>query len=107
MAKRVRFASSQVFASRAPFEPKVYLDLTKSKLTVFVLLTTIAGYTIAPGFNTLPVLFLTTAGTGLQIACANTMNQVAERITTPKCPERGIESWLDTLYLYITPFYLV
>ena len=79
LTQKLQFPSNQVYVSRPAFEPKIYLDLTKSKLTMFVLLTTMAGYTIAPGLNTLSVLFMTTAGTGLQIACANSMNQVVER----------------------------
>ena len=61
-----------------PFSPTFYKDLTKAKLSAFVVLTTMAGYAVAPGLLSLPTLLWTTAGTGLCVASANAINQWIE-----------------------------
>ncbi|KAJ3330916.1 Protoheme IX farnesyltransferase, mitochondrial, partial [Kappamyces sp. JEL0680] len=63
---------------QAKFSPAFYGDLTKAKLTAFVLLTTMAGYAIAPGAVGIATLLSTTLGTGLCIASANSINQWTE-----------------------------
>ena len=55
-----------------------YADLTKSKLTCFVLLTTMAGYALAPGIASVSNLLWATVGTGLCVASANSINQWTE-----------------------------
>jgi hypothetical protein len=55
-----------------------YTELSKSKLTCFVLLTTMAGYALAPGAASISNLLWTTVGTGLCVASANSINQWTE-----------------------------
>ena len=61
-----------------PFSASFYKDLTKAKLSAFVVLTTMAGYAIAPGLLNLSTLLWTTFGTGLCVASANAVNQWIE-----------------------------
>ncbi|KAJ1952894.1 Protoheme IX farnesyltransferase, mitochondrial, partial [Linderina pennispora] len=58
--------------------PKVYSDLSKDKLTAFVVLTAMAGYAIAPGAAQIGTLFWTTFGTTMCSASANGFNQWIE-----------------------------
>ncbi|KAI8318615.1 protoheme IX farnesyltransferase [Martensiomyces pterosporus] len=58
--------------------PKVYGDLSKDKLTAFVVLTAMAGYAIAPGATQVGTLLWTTMGTTLCSASANSFNQWIE-----------------------------
>ncbi|KAJ2257347.1 Protoheme IX farnesyltransferase, mitochondrial [Coemansia sp. RSA 454] len=58
--------------------PKTYSDLSKDKLTAFVVLTSMAGYAIAPGATQLFTLFWTAAGTTLCACSANSFNQWIE-----------------------------
>ncbi|KAJ1774122.1 Protoheme IX farnesyltransferase, mitochondrial [Coemansia sp. RSA 1843] len=58
--------------------PKVYSDLSKDKLTGFVVLTAMAGYAVAPGATHIGTLLWMTAGTTLCAASANTLNQWIE-----------------------------
>lgn len=60
------------------FRLSFYTDLSKSKLTCFVLLTTMAGYALAPGEVSILTLGLTTLGTAGCVAAANTYNQWIE-----------------------------
>jgi protoheme IX farnesyltransferase len=71
-----RFSSQ--WQNQSLFSPVFYADLTKAKLTSFVLLTTMAGYAIAPGVSSLSTLLLTTLGTGMCVASANSINQWTE-----------------------------
>ncbi|KAJ3261806.1 Protoheme IX farnesyltransferase, mitochondrial [Boothiomyces macroporosus] len=48
------------------------------KLSAFVLLTTMAGYALAPGVSTASTLLYTCLGTGLCISSANAINQWTE-----------------------------
>ncbi|KAJ1936938.1 Protoheme IX farnesyltransferase, mitochondrial, partial [Kickxella alabastrina] len=57
---------------------KVYSDLSKDKLTGFVVLTAMAGYAIAPGAAQVVTLLWTTLGTTLCAASANSFNQWIE-----------------------------
>ncbi|KAJ2553662.1 Protoheme IX farnesyltransferase, mitochondrial [Coemansia sp. RSA 1933] len=57
---------------------KVYSDLSKDKLTGFVVLTAMAGYAVAPGATHLGTLLWMTGGTTLCAASANTLNQWIE-----------------------------
>ncbi|KAJ2847439.1 Protoheme IX farnesyltransferase, mitochondrial [Coemansia brasiliensis] len=58
--------------------PKVYSDLSKDKLTAFVVLTSMAGYAIAPGATQISTLLYTATGTALCAASANSFNQWIE-----------------------------
>ncbi|KAJ2826365.1 Protoheme IX farnesyltransferase, mitochondrial, partial [Coemansia erecta] len=58
--------------------PKVYGDLSKDKLTAFVVLTSMAGYAIAPGATQIGTLLWTAAGTTLCACSANAFNQWIE-----------------------------
>jgi hypothetical protein len=60
------------------FSFSFYKDLTKAKLSAFVVLTTMAGYAVAPNVLNLSTLFWTTVGTGLCVASANAINQWIE-----------------------------
>lgn len=60
------------------FKISYYKDLSKAKLASFVLLSTMAGYALAPGALSIETLVLVTAGTGLCITSANTLNQWIE-----------------------------
>ncbi|KAI8816855.1 UbiA prenyltransferase family-domain-containing protein [Fimicolochytrium jonesii] len=62
-----------------PFTPSIYLALSKSKLSAFVVLTAMAGYALSPGSLTVSTLLITTVGTALCSASANTINQWAEQ----------------------------
>lgn len=68
----------QTWKTIPQFTSSIYLELTKSRLTAFVLLTTMCGYTMAPGVSTVPILLLTTLGTALCVASANSLNQWTE-----------------------------
>ncbi|KAJ2395410.1 Protoheme IX farnesyltransferase, mitochondrial [Coemansia sp. RSA 2603] len=57
---------------------KVYGDLSKDKLTAFVVLTAMAGYAVAPGAAQVGTLLWTAAGTTLCSASANSFNQWIE-----------------------------
>jgi len=56
----------------------VYKDLSKSKLSALVVLTTMCGYALAPGATNVIELLSTTIGTGLCTASANAINQWIE-----------------------------
>lgn len=58
--------------------PKLYKELSKSKLAFLVALTTMSGYAIAPGAATVSTLLYTTVGTTLCISSANAINQWIE-----------------------------
>ncbi|KAJ1728429.1 Protoheme IX farnesyltransferase, mitochondrial [Coemansia sp. Benny D160-2] len=57
---------------------RVYSDLSKDKLTGFVVLTAMAGYAVAPGATQVATLLWTGVGTTLCAASANTLNQWIE-----------------------------
>lgn len=57
---------------------KVYMQLSKSRLTTLVVLTTMSGVALCPLPTTVPALLATAAGTALCSASANTFNQIAE-----------------------------
>lgn len=57
---------------------KVYTQLAKSRLTVLVVLTAMAGVAVSPLPTTVPVLLSTAVGTVLCSASANTLNQIQE-----------------------------
>ncbi|KAJ3101340.1 Protoheme IX farnesyltransferase, mitochondrial [Phlyctochytrium planicorne] len=65
---------------KTPSKPalSIYQDLSKSKLSALVVLTTMAGYAMAPGATNLLDLMWTTLGTGLCVSSANTINQWME-----------------------------
>ncbi|KAL2913444.1 Protoheme IX farnesyltransferase, mitochondrial [Polyrhizophydium stewartii] len=56
------------------FQLSFYKDLTKAKLSAFVVLTTMAGYAMAPGATSVASLVWTTVGTALCVASANSIN---------------------------------
>eukprot|EP00127_Corallochytrium_limacisporum_P004088 Clim_evm33s157 gene=Clim_evmTU33s157 len=58
--------------------PQIYSNLSKIKLSTLVVLTTMAGYAVAPGPLSLSMLMHTTAGTALCVASANSLNQFIE-----------------------------
>ncbi|KAJ3212946.1 Protoheme IX farnesyltransferase, mitochondrial [Entophlyctis luteolus] len=55
-----------------------FVSLTKARLAALVVLTTMAGYAVAPMATSLSTLMATTAGTGLCVASANSFNQWME-----------------------------
>ncbi|XP_050426061.1 protoheme IX farnesyltransferase, mitochondrial-like [Adelges cooleyi] len=55
-----------------------YLKLSKSRLTSLVVMTTLAGYTMAPAPFDLATMVLCCTGTGLVSAAANSINQYHE-----------------------------
>ncbi|KAI0636180.1 protoheme IX farnesyltransferase [Trametes polyzona] len=57
---------------------KIYWQLSKSSLTVLVVLTAMSGVALSPLPTTVPVLLSTALGTALCSASANTFNQVQE-----------------------------
>ncbi|KAJ2741081.1 Protoheme IX farnesyltransferase, mitochondrial [Coemansia sp. BCRC 34301] len=57
---------------------RAYTDLSKGKLTAFVVLTAMAGYAVAPGAAQMAPLLWTTAGTALCAGSANAFNQWIE-----------------------------
>ncbi|KIJ51336.1 hypothetical protein M422DRAFT_26753 [Sphaerobolus stellatus SS14] len=57
---------------------KIYSQLSKSRLTFLVVLTSMAGVAMSPLPTTVPVLLGTAFGTTLCSAAANTFNQLAE-----------------------------
>lgn len=58
--------------------PNIYMRLSKIRLTGLVVITTAAGYVIAPGLLDLPTFFSVCVGTGLTSAAANAINQFLE-----------------------------
>lgn len=58
--------------------PNVYLQLSKSRLTMLVVLTAMGGYGMAPAPLDVSVLMWTALGTGLCSAAANSFNQWTE-----------------------------
>lgn len=58
--------------------PGLYLELSKARLAGLVVLSTMAGYALAPGATSVPALLATTIGTSLCVASANTFNQWIE-----------------------------
>ena len=62
-----------------PFDLSLYKSLIKSKLSAFVVLTTISGYIISPGIFDIYTFLYSTIGTGLCIASANSLNQWIEQ----------------------------
>ncbi|KAJ3031761.1 UNVERIFIED_CONTAM: Protoheme IX farnesyltransferase, mitochondrial [Siphonaria sp. JEL0065] len=61
-----------------PVSAGTYASLAKARLAALVVLTTMAGYAVAPMATTLPTLLATTAGTALCVASANSLNQWVE-----------------------------
>ena len=57
---------------------KVYSELSKTRLTVLVVLTAMSGVALSPLPATIPVLLSTAIGTALCSASANTLNQIQE-----------------------------
>ncbi|KAF8602828.1 protoheme IX farnesyltransferase [Ceratobasidium sp. AG-I] len=57
---------------------KIYMQLSKSRLTALVVLTAMSGVALCPLSATVPALLATAAGTALCSASANTFNQLAE-----------------------------
>ncbi|XP_014661807.1 PREDICTED: protoheme IX farnesyltransferase, mitochondrial-like [Priapulus caudatus] len=58
--------------------PGVYLRLSKHRLTMLVVMTTAAGYGMAPGAFDLVTFLLACGGTGFTSCAANTINQFLE-----------------------------
>lgn len=58
--------------------PAIYLKLAKIRLTGLVVITSIAGYAVAPGTFDLVTLLLVSLGTGLTSSSANAFNQFLE-----------------------------
>lgn len=58
--------------------PKIYAQLSKSRLTFLVVLTSMAGVAISPLPTTVSTLLATAVGTALCSASANTLNQLQE-----------------------------
>lgn len=57
---------------------KVYSQLSKSRLTCLIVLSTMAGFALSPLPTTVPMLLSTAIGTALCSASANTFNQIVE-----------------------------
>jgi protoheme IX farnesyltransferase len=57
---------------------KVYLELSKSRLTVLNVLTAMSGVALSPLPTTVPILLSTAVGTALCSASANSLNQIQE-----------------------------
>jgi protoheme IX farnesyltransferase len=57
---------------------KVYAQLSKSRLTFLMVLTTMTGVALSPLPTTVPILLSTAIGTALCSASANTLNQLQE-----------------------------
>ncbi|OCH94900.1 protoheme IX farnesyltransferase [Obba rivulosa] len=57
---------------------KVYTQLSKSRLSILVVLTAMSGVALSPLPTTVPVLLATAIGTALCSASANTLNQMQE-----------------------------
>ncbi|KJA28264.1 hypothetical protein HYPSUDRAFT_129899 [Hypholoma sublateritium FD-334 SS-4] len=57
---------------------KIYNQLSKSNLTILVVLTSMSGVALSPLPTTLPILLSTALGTVLCSASANTLNQLQE-----------------------------
>lgn len=55
-----------------------YLELSKPRLSVLILLTTMSAYALAPYPTSLPTLLFVSTGTFLCIASANTFNMISE-----------------------------
>ncbi|KAJ3398824.1 Protoheme IX farnesyltransferase, mitochondrial [Chytriomyces hyalinus] len=55
-----------------------FLELSKARLAALVVLTTMAGYAMAPMAVSLPILLATTTGTALCVSSANALNQWSE-----------------------------
>ncbi|TPX62932.1 hypothetical protein PhCBS80983_g00203 [Powellomyces hirtus] len=60
------------------YTPSAYLELSKAKLSAFVVLTAMAGYAVAPGALSVSTLLWTTVGTALCSGAANAINQWVE-----------------------------
>ncbi|KAG9315102.1 protoheme IX farnesyltransferase [Chiua virens] len=82
-----RFARKPVeppptFRENAILTPKrllsIYAQLSKTRLTVLVVLTAASGVALSPMPTTLPILLSTALGTALCSASANTLNQLQE-----------------------------
>lgn len=58
--------------------PNYYLQLSKSRLTGFVVISAMAGYALAPASFQLGTFLLSSFGTGLMSASANSINQYFE-----------------------------
>ncbi|KAF7291861.1 Protoheme IX farnesyltransferase [Mycena indigotica] len=57
---------------------KAYAELSKSRLSLLVVLTAMSGVALCPLHTTVPTLLATAAGTALCSASANTLNQLQE-----------------------------
>jgi len=57
---------------------KTYTSLSKSRLTMLIVLTTMSGYALSPLPGSVPILLSTALGTALCSASANTLNQIQE-----------------------------
>ncbi|KAJ6491382.1 protoheme IX farnesyltransferase [Mycena vitilis] len=62
----------------APELLKLYAQLSKSRLSILVVLTAMSGVALSPLHATVPTLLATAAGTALCSASANTLNQLQE-----------------------------
>ncbi|KAI0782299.1 UbiA prenyltransferase family-domain-containing protein [Abortiporus biennis] len=81
-------ASTPISPSIAGYKPvpaltarrllKVYTELSKTRLTILVVLTAMSGVALSPLPATIPVLLSTAVGTALCSASANTLNQIQE-----------------------------
>ncbi|KZP27310.1 protoheme IX farnesyltransferase [Athelia psychrophila] len=70
------YREAQVLNARSL--PKIYAQLSKSRLTTLMVLTTMGGVALSPLPTTVPLLLATAVGTTLCSASAMTMNQMAE-----------------------------
>ncbi|KAF8526041.1 protoheme IX farnesyltransferase [Hysterangium stoloniferum] len=57
---------------------KIYGQLSKSRLTFLIVLTSMSGVALSPFPTTVPILLSTAIGTALCSSCANTINQIRE-----------------------------
>ncbi|EPQ54284.1 protoheme IX farnesyltransferase [Gloeophyllum trabeum ATCC 11539] len=57
---------------------RLYAELSKSRLSILVVLTAMSGVAMSPLPTTVPVLLSTALGTALCAAAANTLNQIQE-----------------------------
>ncbi|KAH7912015.1 protoheme IX farnesyltransferase [Hygrophoropsis aurantiaca] len=70
------YREAEVLTPRRLF--KLYDQLSKSRLTILVVLTAMSGVALSPLPTTVPILLSTAVGTALCSASANTLNQLQE-----------------------------
>ena len=81
---------------------KIYSELSKSRLTILVVLTAMSGVALSPLPASIPVLLSTALGTTLCSASANTWNQISEVVYDAQMPRTRTRPLVRRA---ITPFH--